>query len=148
MNLADFFPQDIKDDFARRNIDVGKTLLVEIPDFNISYRKYWIIIAVSPSYIAGVVVNTEINKNIFWNEQLRELNIPILQKENPFLQYDSFVDCSKIRKCPSEEIQKAITENPKIVVGNITDILLKKIHITITNAKTISKKDKKEFGFI
>ena len=43
---------------------------------------------------------------------------------------------------------KAITENPEIVVGNITDILLKKIHITITNAKTISKKDKKEFGFI
>jgi len=45
MDLGSFFPQEIKDNFAKRNIELGKTLLIEIPDFNISYKKYLIIVA-------------------------------------------------------------------------------------------------------
>lgn len=148
MSLADFFPQDIKDDFAKRNINLGETLLVRIPDFNVSYPKYWIIVAINREEIAGVVVNTEINKNIFWNDELKKLNLPILQKEHSFLDYDSFIDCSQLNIQPHKEIFNAIVDNPKIVVGNITPELLKNIHLTIIGAKTISVKDKKKFGFI
>ena len=58
MDLSSFFPQEIKDNFAKRNIELGKTLLIEIPDFNISYKKYLIIVATNELYIAGVVINT------------------------------------------------------------------------------------------
>ncbi len=148
MNLSDYFPESLKKDFAEQNIDLGKTLLIKIPDFDVSYKKYWIIIATNERYIAGVIINTEINENIFWNEELKKLNLRIFQKEHPFLKYDSFIDCSKINKQPFEEICKAIISNPSIVVGNITDELLKQIHICITTAKTISTKDKKDFGFL
>lgn len=148
MNLGILLPQEIKDDFARRNIELGKTLLIEIPDFNISYKKYLIIVATSNSYIAGVVINTEINLNFAWNEEVKKLHLPIKQQEHPFLKYDSFVDCSKLHKRLITEICNAIKENPSMVIGNVTESLLRTLQITITHAKTISVKDKKEFGFL
>ena len=148
MNLGILLPQEIKDDFARRNIELGKTLLIEIPDFNISYKKYLIIVATSNSYIAGVVINTEINLNFAWSEEVKQLHLPIKQQEHPFLKYDSFVDCSKLHKRLITEICDAIKENPSMVIGNVTESLLRTLQITITHAKTISVKDKKEFGFL
>lgn len=148
MNLGILLPQEIKDDFARRNIELGKTLLIEIPDFNISYKKYLIIVATSNSYIAGVVINTEINLNFAWSEEVKKLHLPIKQQEHPFLKYDSFVDCSKLHKRLITEICNAIKENPSMVIGNVTESLLRTLQITITHAKTISVKDKKEFGFL
>lgn len=35
-----------------------------------------------------------------------------------------------------------------MVVGNVTDSFLRELQITITNTKTISIKDKKDFGFL
>ena len=148
MNLGILLPQEIKDDFARRNIELGKTLLIEIPDFNILSKKYLIIVATSNSYIAGVVINTEINLNFAWNEEVKKLHLPIKQEEHPFLKYDSFVDCSKLHKRLITEICNAIKENPSMVIGNVTESLLRTLQITITHAKTISVKDKKEFGFL
>ena len=148
MNLGILLPQEIKDDFARRNIELGKTLLIEIPDFNISYKKYLIIVSTSNSYIAGVVINTEINLNFAWSEEVKKLHLPIKQQEHPFLKYDSFVDCSKLHKRLITEICNAIKENPSMVIGNVTESLLRTLQITITHAKTISVKDKKEFGFL
>lgn len=147
MNLGFFLPQEMKDDFAKRNIELGKTLLIEIPDFNIAYKKYLIIIAINDSHIAGVVINTEINLNFAWSEEIKKLHLPIKQQEHPFLKYDSFVDCTKLHKKPIVDICNAIKENPNIVVGNVTDSFLKTLQITITYAKTISIKDKKDFGF-
>ena len=148
MNLGDYFSEKIKESFAERNIDLGKTLLIEVPDFDISYKKYWIIVATNKTHIAGVIINTDINENIFGNDELKKLHLCIKSQEHSFLEYDSFVDCSKIRKRPFQEIYIAIINNPTIVLGNVTNELLREIHITIINAKTISPKDKKEFGFL
>lgn len=115
MDLGSFFPQEIKDNFAKRNIELGKTLLIEIPNFNISYKKYLIIVATNELYIAGVVINTEVNLNVAWSEKVKNLHLLIKQQDHSFLKYDSF---------------------------------LRELQITITNAKTISIKDKKDFGFL
>ena len=98
--------------------------------------------------IAGVIINTEINSNIFKTDDLRKLHLPILQQEHPFLKYDSFVDCSQLIKWKIEYIIEVISKKPEIVVGNVTDDLLKKIHLTITFADTITNKEKKNFGFL
>lgn len=148
MNFSDFFSDQTKKEFAKRSIDLGKALLVEIPNFNLSYKKYWIVIAINQDLVAGVIINTEINTNVAWNEELKKLHLLIKQEEHSFLSYDSYIDCSKMQKIKFQEICQAIVKNPQIVVGNITEELLRSIHITITHAKTISIKDKKEFGFL
>lgn len=148
MNLGDFFSEETKKQFAERSIDLGKTLLVEIPNFNLPYKKYWIIVATNEKYMAGVIINTEINTNVVWNSDLKKLHLLIKQQEHSFLSYDSYIDCSALQKFPFEDIRQAIIRNPQIVVGNVTEEVLRSIHITITTAKTISVKDKKQFGFL
>ena len=99
-------------------------------------------------YIAGVVINTEVNLNVAWSEKVKNLHLLIKQQDHSFLKYDNFVDCSKLHKRLIAEICNAIKENPSMVVGNVTDSFLRELQITITNAKTISIKDKKDFGFL
>jgi hypothetical protein len=149
MSLADSFPESIKEKFASRNIDIGKALFIEIPEFQISYKKYWVIVSINTprTFIAGVVINTEINTNVAHNEYLRSQHILIKQCDHSFLDYDSYVDCSKLQKRPYQDVYKAIVKNPKIVVGNVTDEMLRQIHLKITYNETISEKEKKEFGF-
>ena len=148
MNLGDFFNDKIRKKYAERQIDIGKARLIQIPEFNVSYPKYCIIVALNQSDIAGVIINTEINPNIFKAEELRKLHIPILQQDHSFLKYNSFVDCSQLIKWTIEHIVEAITNKPEIVVGNVTTELLKKIHLTIIYTDTISNKEKKSFGFL
>ena len=145
MSLADSFPDSIKEIFASRNIDIGKALFIEIPEFQISYKKYWIIVAINNSrkYIAGVIINTEINTNVAYNQYLQSQHILIKQCDHSFLDYDSYVDCSKL-----QDVYKAIVENPNIVVGNVTDEMLRQIHLKIKCSKTISQEEKKEFGLL
>lgn len=45
MSLGDFFPDDLKNQFAKRNIDLGSSILIKIPDFSINYDKYIIVVA-------------------------------------------------------------------------------------------------------
>lgn len=150
MSLADSFPDSIKENFASRNIDIGKALFIEIPEFQIPYKKYWIIVAINNprTSIVGVIINTRINTNIARNEYLRSQHILIKQCDHSFLDYDSYVDCSKLQKRPFRDVYKAIVENPNIVVGNVTDEMLRQIHLKITCSKTISPKEKKEFGLL
>ena len=123
MSLADSFPDSIKENFATRNIDIGKALFIEIPEFQISHKKYWVIVSINTprTFIAGVVINTEINTNVAYNQYLQSQHILIKQSDHSFLDYDSYVDCSKLQKRPFRDVYKAIVENPNIVVGNVTD---------------------------
>ena len=148
MDLGYFFPQEIKDDFAKRNIEIGKTLLIEIPDFNIPYKKYLIIVGINKLRLAGVIINTGVNLNFARNEALRKLHLLIKSNEHPFLKYDSYVDCSKLHKRLISEICDAIKKKPSIVIGNVSEDFLREVTSTILDAKTISMKDKKDFGFL
>ena len=149
MNLGDYFPQHVKDDFAARSIEVGQALFIEIPEFNLPYKKYLIIAAINMhrTILAGVIVNTEINQNIARSKQLQSFHLLIKQADHPFLQYDSYVNCSTLHKRTVEEVGRAISANPAVVVGNVTADMLRKIHAALTDCREISRKDKNEFGF-
>ena len=149
MSLGDFFPDDLKNDFANRNIDLGNAILIKIPDFNITYDKYIIVVAKDNSEvsIAYVVINSETNPNIAYNSYLKSLHLKIEKNNNPFLEKDSFVDCSKLREFPIKTVIDFLTKNPERAVGNVSSDILKAILITLTNAKTIEPFMKKKFGF-
>ena len=100
MSLGDFFPDNLKDDFAKRNIDLGNALLIRIPDFTITYDKYIIVVAKDDNEIsiAYVVINSEVNLNVAYNSYLKSLHLKIDKKSHPFLKKDSFVNCSRLRE--------------------------------------------------
>ena len=45
MNLGDFFNDEIRKEYAERQIDIGKALLIKIFDFNVNYPKYCVVVA-------------------------------------------------------------------------------------------------------
>ena len=149
MSLGDFFPDNLKDDFAKRNIDLGNAILIKIPDFTITYDKYIIVVGKDGNeiHLAYVVINSEANSNIAYNPYLKSLHLKIDKKNNPFLEKDSFVDCSKLREFSIQTVVDFLIKNPERAVGNVSSSVLKAIHITISTASTIEPFMKKKFGF-
>ena len=149
MSLGDFFPDNLKNDFAKRNIDLGNALLIKVPDFTITYDKYIIVVAKDDNEfsIAYVVINSEVNLNVAYNSYLKSLHLKIDKKNHPFLKKDSFVDCSKLREFPIQTVVDFLIKNPERAVGNVSSSVLKAIHIKVSSASTTEPFMKKKFGF-
>ena len=142
MSLGDYFPQDLRDDFARKGISYGSALLVKIPEFKLNYRKYVILLNRDKErrIISYVTINT--------NKGIEDLSVKIKCSEYDFLQYDSWIDCSKLLQEKIRVLINYIKDNPDKVLGNIDDNTLEKIDRRIKSSPTISKKEKEKFNFI
>lgn len=59
--------------------------------------KYFIVLGFDSSGVAygGVVINSRINRNL--PAHLKMYHLPIKQSKYPFLRYDSFVDCVRLK---------------------------------------------------
>jgi hypothetical protein len=150
MSLGDFFPEDLKQKFAERNVDIGQSILIKIKTFNVNYDKYIILIAVDNqlSEFGAVIINSEINENVFPTSYLQSLHIEIDVANHPFLEINSFVNCSEIKSFPKQQLIDFLKSNPERLVGNITQSVLKKIHLTLMDAKTITIIEKRRYGLI
>lgn len=146
MSLGDLFPSDKKREFAERNIDLGNAILIHIPEFTVTYEKYIVIVSTCGNNVelAYVVINSDPISNPY----LKALNVEIDKDNHSFLTKDSYVDCSKIREFPINHVVDFLINFPERAVGNVSDEILKKIHITLTTAKTIDVLIKKKYGFL
>lgn len=146
MSLGDFFPEEIKKGFAERNIDLGNAILIKIPEFTVNYDKFIVVVSTCKGKVelAYVVINSD----PIPNPHLKALNVEIDKDNHSFLTKNSYVDCSKIREFPIEHVVNFLSKNPERAVGNVTDDILKKIHITLTTARTIDSITKKKYGFL
>ena len=147
MNLGDFFPDDLKAKFAENNIDIGQSILIKIPGFQVNYDKYIVVVALSDTRLAFVVINSEININLFPTEYLKSLHVPIDAANHPFLDHDSYINCSALDSFERSEIIQYLIAHPEKAVGNVNDDILRKIHYTLSIATTIKRHVKREFGF-
>lgn len=148
MSLGDLFPDDFKNDFAKRNIDVGKALLIKIEDFVINYPKYIILVANNndETVMAFVVINSEVNENIFPTPYLKSLHVSIDKAKHPFLDYDSYVNCSEVKEFNRDDIFEFLKQNPERAVGNVDSETLNLIKTTLSNATTIPPFIKRKFS--
>lgn len=148
MSLGELFPESLRRRFAEENIEVGKALLIKIEHFKINYPKYIILVAqdITEQLVAYVIINTEINKNVFPTPYLRSLHVRINQEKHDFLDYDSFVNCSELRTFNRQELIGFLMEKPERALGKVDGKILKKIISTLSSAKTIPLYLKQQFG--
>ena len=150
MSLGDFFPEDLKQKFAERNIDIGQSILIKINNFNINYDKYIVLIGFDKENLdcGAVVINSEINENVFPTTYLKSLHVEIDVQNHNFLENNSFINCSEIKTYQKQQLVDFLKANPERLVGNLSDIVLKKVHLTLMNARTITNIEKKKYGLI
>lgn len=150
MSLGDLFPDNIKNQFAERNIDIGNAILIRLTDINVNYDKYIVIVGINNEElcVAYVIINTEINTNIAPTTYLKSLHLKIKCSSHTFLKHDSYINCSDLKEFQKQELIDFLIKNPERVVGNIDVTLLTKVYSTIKSATTILPILKKKYGFI
>ncbi|KRT17820.1 hypothetical protein ASU31_00545 [Pedobacter ginsenosidimutans] len=149
MLFADAFSDSQKEDFARRNIDLGVALLVRIPDFAVNYEKYVIYIAndsLEAENCGLVVINSEINEHVNRSAYLISQHVMIDAARHEFLTHDSFVDCTQIHAHKIENIIAFIKDNPDHLCGNVHPDVLLSVFERLSASKVLSARDKQRYS--
>lgn len=108
--LFDLLGKEEAETFARKNIQVGNVYRIKMDARNgiipkagtTSRNKFFIVLGFDKdgNVYGGVIINSNINPNV--PQSVKDWQMPIRQTKYPFLEHDSFVDCSKL-KCASPE---------------------------------------------
>lgn len=148
MSFADLIPDELKEGFAERNIQIGSVIKVYVTDTNPPKEKRLILVGATwdKLHFATVFINTAINPNIFTTQELIDLNYEIAAEGCDFLDYDCFVDCSKLKSRPVNWLQGILNNEPTRLLGTVLEDDMKEIRERIKSAPTISKNEKKNFG--
>ncbi len=98
--------------------------------------------------LGALYINTDINVNVLRTERLKNLQVPLLADTRDYLEWDSWVDCSKIKKFPKTEIAAYLKDNSEKHLGIVSNEDLKKLLKTVVNATTIDLMQKKNWGLV
>lgn len=148
MSLSDCFPENYRKEFAERNLKIGSVIRVYVKDTNPPKEKRFILVGQSYDKLifATIFINSEINPNIFPTQELRDLNIELTAADRSYLDHDSYADCSNISKRNADWLLAVINNDPKNVIGEVSEADLKEIKVRIKSARTITPSIKKTFG--
>lgn len=148
MSLSDSFPENFRNEFAQRNLKIGSVIRVYVEDTNPPKEKRFILVGQSFDKLmfATIFINSEINPNVFPNKELRDLNLKLIASERPYLDHDSYADCSNIKKRDASWLLSVIGDDPTKVIGELTEADLGEIRLRIKSARTITPTIKKTFG--
>lgn len=148
-SLGDFFSDDLRKDFSRRNVKVGSVLKLKVKDTNPPKVKIFIIIGqnIEEFSLATLYINTDINFNINFSQELINLQIPISKNDYCFLDHDSFVDCSKLMFKERSEIERILSQRPDAFIDELDEEQISFFKEIIKKSTTIKGKIKKRYGF-
>lgn len=148
MSLSDSFPDQFRQEFAQRNLKIGSVIRIMVKDTNPPKEKRFILVGQSfdKLFFATIFINSEINPNVFPTLELRDLNLELLADGRSYLNHDSFADCSNIYQRNAEWLFNIIGNDPRKVIGEVSEDDLKQIRTKIKSARTIAPAVKKTFG--
>ncbi len=105
MKISDFFNEEALKRLASHTVKVGDVYEMTMTEVNgikpkigdISRDKYFIVLGFDANGVAygGVIINSKINRNL--PPHLKMYHMPLKQSKYPFLRYDSFVDCVRLK---------------------------------------------------
>lgn len=107
-----------------------------------SRKKYFTVVGKNEEEVmfAGLVINSKINPNIPVERQI--MNMPLKMANNPFLEYDSFIDCAELKTVGIEKMEKFT------YVGELFHENLQLAIDTVKGSKFASKRQLQEFGLL
>jgi hypothetical protein len=114
--------------------------------------KYYIIIGISEDKVAlgTVFINSEINKHIFPTQKLKELHVLMPKEDNPFLDHDSYIDCSDIKErlCTDVVACMEAQDGKYGYTANLDPATHASVNEVLKNAPTISPYKKKKYRLV
>lgn len=148
-NIGDLLGEQA-DIVARNAIAVGDVHILALtskegitPKNEQSYRnKYFVVLGFDThgNVIGGVVVNSKVNSRLA--SIVRDYHLPVTTDECPFLEYNSFVNCSHLIPVSKDKF------NNSTFVGKMKEDTMILIVGAVKECPLINKQQLKEFGII
>ncbi|WP_031529961.1 hypothetical protein [Dyadobacter crusticola] len=149
MSLGDHFPESFREEFAERNVEIGCVIRLFLKWTVPPKEKRFVIVAIGNDQVslATVLINTALNENVNFSDELKSLHIPIDIAGRKYLDHRSYIDCTDLHEERIDHIKSALQSDPANYLGKISDDDLVKVQRLIMASKTIKPYKKKKFGF-
>lgn len=121
-SLADFFPEGMKQDIANFNLEVGNVIKCFTSHTNPPKEKRFVILGVNENgdYVGSVFINTNVNFNIINSQELLDLQYPVKNQPNDYLDHDSFIDCSELFEFDRQTLYELLIKEPERALGKVS----------------------------
>lgn len=138
MGLGDSFPKEMQEDFARRSLVPGVVIRVpQVMDDQKEKEKRFVVLHVDDDTLT-CVINSELTDFVQKTPSLRQCQVVMPQAGHPFMRWDSFVDCAKIRRYHTKDLISHLASNTTDILGKISpdlrDQILSALKYSTTNA--------------
>jgi len=112
-------------------------------------EKRFVIVAITPDGVslATVFINTNINPNVNFSQELKSLHILLSSEGRDYLNHDSFVDCTDLYEETVSVLTQAVKDDATCLLGKMDEEDLSKVHRLIMASPSIKKFKKKRYGF-
>ena len=133
--LFDLLNNDSIKSITQKSIEIGNVYRIQMDKSNgitpkpgdTSRNKFFVVLGFDEegNIYGGVIINSNINQRV--PDSVKDWQMPIKQSRYKFLDYDSFVDCSKL-KCTSIDkfgkwqfIGTILQEDIELIIGTIKE---------------------------
>lgn len=142
---------DMADELTQNSINIGDVHLLNLDQNNgitpksgnTTRNKFFIVLGFDNegNVIGGLVINSKINYKL--PPSVTDYQLPVSVEQFPFLEHNSFINCSKII------VAKRCKFNKTTYRGEISDTEMMELIInTIKESPTVNKMQLKEFGIV
>ena len=142
--LGDSFPKDFKHNFAIENITIGNVIFCYSP--RAKKEKRFVIVGINneKSLVGVLLFNTE--KPFRGDKNLEPLQIHFKAEDNPYLSWDSYLNCAHLEIIPYKILYDDLVHNAEHSFGPMEQKDFDRICSITANTKFISPKNVKNFG--
>lgn len=149
-SLGDFFPQGIKQNIANFNLEIGSVVKCFTNHTKPPKEKRFIILGVNDegNYVGSVFINTNVNFNIINSQELLELQYPVKNQPNDYLDHDSFIDCSELFEFSRQDLFNLLIAEPERALGKVSQKDLETLFRLVKSSPIIEPKMLKKYKLI
>lgn len=146
-SLADFFPEGMMQDFANFNLEVGNVIKCFTSHTSPSKEKRFVILGINDNrdYVGSVFINTNVNFNIINSQELLELQYPVKNQANDYLDHDSFIDCSELFEFDRQILYDLLIKEPERALGKVSSEDLEILFDLVKSSPIIEPKILKKY---
>ena len=142
---------DLADELTQNSINIGDVHLLNLDQNNgitpksgdTTRNKFFIVLGFDNegNVIGGLVINSKINYKL--PPSVTDYQLPVSVEQFPFLEHNSFINCSKIIVAKRSKFNKTTYR------GEISDTEMMELIInTVKDSPTVNKMQLKEFGIV
>ncbi len=136
MGLGDAFPKDMVSASVKRQMVPGTVIKVrETMDDGNAKEKRFIVLHVAEDTFT-CVINSELTRLQQKNSELFQCQVVMPQSSHTFMSWDSYIDCSRVRRYRTDEVCDQLEANPSLILGTITASLRDGISSALKYSRT------------